>query len=101
MAYNEDVSAGHDTMSYECPEHISFFEDFEVPYSSSALGDITGLRVLDLGCGSGRLSRWLRTYKRAGEVIGMDSSEHMIHQVTSLADMQNYSYPANPRPGIV
>jgi len=88
MAYNEDVSAGHDTMSYECPEHISFFEDFEVPYSSSALGDITGLRVLDLGCGSGRLSRWLRTYKGAGEVIGMDSSEHMINQAREFENKE-------------
>ena len=58
-----------------------FFTHFEEPCSSRALGDITGLRVLDLACGSGRFTRWLKTSKNAGEVVGLEMSEHMIQQV--------------------
>ena len=39
-----------------------------------ALGDITGRRILDVGCGTGRIARWLAEQRGAGEVVGVDFS---------------------------
>ncbi|PIA92771.1 hypothetical protein CB0940_04263 [Cercospora beticola] len=49
--------------------------DFET--TSRALGDVKGLRVLDLACGIGRWSQWL-VRNGAKEVVGIDISEAMI-----------------------
>jgi SAM-dependent methyltransferase len=39
-----------------------------------ALGDISGRRIVDIGCGTGRVSRWLAEECGAGEVVGIDFS---------------------------
>jgi len=39
-----------------------------------ALGDITGRRIVDVGCGTGRIARWLAEQRGAGEVVGVDFS---------------------------
>ncbi|GIZ43750.1 hypothetical protein CKM354_000696600 [Cercospora kikuchii] len=49
--------------------------DFES--TSKALGDVSGLKVLDLACGIGRWSKWL-VNNGAKEVVGIDISEGMI-----------------------
>ncbi|MDA1189663.1 MAG: class I SAM-dependent methyltransferase [Chloroflexi bacterium] len=41
------------------------------------LPDVTGLRVLDLGCGAGQLSRYLAE-QGAASVVGVDLSEKML-----------------------
>ena len=82
MAYNKEVSGGYQIMT-STPESIEMFTHAEAPCSSRALGDITSLRVLDLACGSGRFTRWLKTTKQAGEVVGVDMSQHMIERVNS------------------
>ena len=41
------------------------------------LPDVTGRRVLDLGCGAGQLAQYLAT-REAAEVIGVDVSERML-----------------------
>lgn len=51
------------------------------------LGDVSGLRVLDLGCGNGYLARKLA--RRAATVTGIDISEEMI----SLARLSERSEP--------
>lgn len=45
------------------------------------LGDIEGLRILDLGCGDGRLTQELVT--RGATVVGIDSSQSMIDSARS------------------
>ena len=82
MAYDKEVSGGYETMTCT-QESIEMFTHATAPCSSQALGDITGLRVLDLACGSGRFTRWLKTTKQAGAVVGVDMSEHMIQRVNS------------------
>ena len=39
-----------------------------------ALGNIEGRRILDVGCGTGRMSRWLVDECGAGHVLGVDFS---------------------------
>jgi len=48
-----------------------------LPTFSRILGDPTGLSVLDLGCGEGRYSRWLKQHG-AVRTLGMDISVAMI-----------------------
>ena len=81
MAYNKIVSDEYNTLTDNTPEANDLFIHAEAPGASRALGDIAGLRVLDLACGSGRYTRWLKTSKRVAEVVGVDMSEHMIQQV--------------------
>ncbi|GAB7023570.1 class I SAM-dependent methyltransferase [Salidesulfovibrio brasiliensis] len=49
------------------------------------LGDVAGLRVADLGCGTGRYTSWLA--KRGATVTGLDFSQGMLDQArTKLPD---------------
>ena len=50
---------------------------FELPSLLSLLPDVTGRRVLDLGCGAGQLAHYLAE-RGAAEVIGVDLSESML-----------------------
>jgi SAM-dependent methyltransferase len=47
------------------------------PWMLRACGDVSGLRVLDSGCGEGRFSRML-SERGAAFVLGLDTSEAMI-----------------------
>ena len=44
-----------------------------------------GMRVLDLGCGDGRLTRWLHQRFEAAETLGIDSSETMLAEASRRA----------------
>lgn len=47
------------------------------PNMRKLAGDVSGLRVLDMGCGAGDMSRWLAD-NGAALVTGMDISERML-----------------------
>jgi trans-aconitate methyltransferase len=52
-----------------------------------SLGDIRGIRILDLGCGPGWLSRQL--YEAGAQVLGIDGSAELIKTArTSYPDIQ-------------
>jgi len=59
-------------------DDVPFRRDVEVPSVLSVLGDVAGLRVLDLGCGSGIYPRLLA--RRGASVTGLDQSPGMIEQ---------------------
>eukprot|EP00092_Neocalanus_flemingeri_P041549 GFUD01045249.1.p1 GENE.GFUD01045249.1~~GFUD01045249.1.p1 ORF type:complete len:247 (+),score=49.76 GFUD01045249.1:61-801(+) len=79
MAYSGELAEGYnDTIS--SIEGNTNFDYVEAPNASRMLGDIAGLRVLDLACGTGRYTRWLKTSKQAAEVVGVDMSQDMIEK---------------------
>jgi SAM-dependent methyltransferase len=39
-----------------------------------ALGDVTGRRIADVGCGTGRITRWLAEHREPRLVVGLDFS---------------------------
>ena len=83
---------------YEIMFATPYRSELEMPTLSRLLGDITGLNVLDYGCGTGHLCRWLRNHG-AGEVTGYDVSEGMLdyareHEVKTPLGI-SYSSPEN------
>ena len=78
----------------------------EEPAFLSAVGDLTGLRILDLGCGDGTfaaqcLAGGARSY------LGIDSSTQMLARATGLVDDERVSFELStlesisPAPGTV
>jgi SAM-dependent methyltransferase len=50
-----------------------------------ALGDLSGRRVLDVGCGTGRISCWLAEHQGARQVVGVDFSQATVDAARSEA----------------
>jgi SAM-dependent methyltransferase len=49
---------------------------YEAPGLQALLPPVTGLRVLDAGCGGGRTSSWL--VEQGAEVVGLDASTELL-----------------------
>ncbi|MEK9498105.1 class I SAM-dependent methyltransferase [Photorhabdus sp. P32] len=63
---------------YEKTLSWPYRKELELPTLERLLGNLSGLNVLDFGCGPGVLSRWLR--ERGAEcIIGHDISEGMLN----------------------
>lgn len=63
------------------------------PEISQLLGDTTGKRVLDAGCGNGCWTR--RLAKQAKSVTGVDSSTELIKLARAKANPENVQYSAH------
>jgi SAM-dependent methyltransferase len=59
-----------------------------------ALGDIGGRRIVDVGCGTGRMTRWLAEDRGARHVVGIDFS-------AATVDAAKHESPALVSSGIV
>jgi SAM-dependent methyltransferase len=64
---------------------------FEYPSFMALLPDVAGSRVLDLGCGAGRLARHLAELG-AAEVIGVDLSARMLELARAECSHPRVSY---------
>jgi len=53
-------------------------KELELPTLRQLLGDLSGLKVLDFGCGPGVISRWLHE-QGAEHIVGHDISEGMLN----------------------
>ncbi|WP_165949545.1 class I SAM-dependent methyltransferase [Kribbella turkmenica] len=72
-------------------------------YERGLLGDLDGARVLDIGCGGGRNSRWFA--EQGAVVVGIDLAEGLLEQVRpsmpasvalSKVDVVRDEVPAGP-----
>ncbi len=62
----------------------------EEPLVDAALGDITKLRILDVGCGTGRET--LRLAKTGAVMIGIDQSEGMLSQAKKKVATESVTF---------
>lgn len=54
------------------------WDDRQRAIISRALGSVSGRRVVDVGCGTGRIVRWLAEQRGARQVVGVDFSPATI-----------------------
>ncbi|QYM73359.1 class I SAM-dependent methyltransferase [Pseudochrobactrum sp. Wa41.01b-1] len=76
----------------------------EWPLIQTMLPDLTNKNIIDLGCGFGWASRWMRA-NGAASVLGLDISENMINRARELTsdpeieynitDLETVSLPVN------
>lgn len=60
---------------------------FILPNMLNFMGDVHGLKILDLGCGEGGYSRELT--KRGAQLVSIDCSERAIEHAVTLAEKEN------------
>jgi len=72
------VRSGYDRWSEIYDHEANPLIGLEEPVVREALGDVAGLAVLDLGCGTGRHAVWLANAGAA--VTGIDFSEGMMEK---------------------
>jgi SAM-dependent methyltransferase len=63
----------------------------EWPALRSMLPDVSGVRVVDLGCGYGWFCRWARE-QGASEVLGLDISEKMLDRARAATGDEAIAY---------
>jgi malonyl-CoA O-methyltransferase len=70
------VRSGYDRWSEVYDHDLNPLVALEEPVVRAALGDVSGLSVLDLGCGTGRHALWLAA--AGAKVTAVDFSEGML-----------------------
>jgi ubiquinone/menaquinone biosynthesis C-methylase UbiE len=82
--HGTSVRTGYDRWASIYDREANPLIALEEPVVREALGDVAGLSVLDLGCGTGRLSVWLASAGAA--VTGVDFSEGMLEAARRKAE---------------
>lgn len=72
-------------------ESLSYNDAIEIPTMKKMLGDISGKKILDLGCGYGNIEPYLIS-SGAKYVLGIDSSEKMIETANKENKLENVEY---------
>jgi ubiquinone/menaquinone biosynthesis C-methylase UbiE len=75
------IQQGYDRWSGVYDHDGNPLQALEEPFVHDAVGNVRGLSVLDLGCGTGRHTVWLA--QAGAEVIAVDFSEGMLAQARS------------------
>jgi malonyl-CoA O-methyltransferase len=72
------IRTGYDRWAEVYDHDLNPLVALEEPVVRQALGDVSGLAVLDLGCGTGRHALWLAA--AGGSVTAVDFSEGMLSE---------------------
>jgi malonyl-CoA O-methyltransferase len=75
------IRDGYDRWSQVYDHDANPLVALEEPFVHEAIGDVGGLRVLDLGCGTGRHAVWLAS--RGAAVTAVDFSSGMLQQAAA------------------
>lgn len=94
-----DSKEGYNIWAKKYDEYLKYLDSFEQDKLMKLIGDIKGKKVLDMGCGTGRIIPNL--LEKGGEVIAADISEEMLkivnkkhHQVkTVICDICALPFP--------
>src|ERR1039458_8399814 len=76
------------------PEHDVYFWELNLPAFAELL-PAAGRRTVDLGCGEGRLGRWL--VAAGHRVVGIDSSPTLAAHAADAGGYEEASVPTRPR----
>ena len=76
MSKTSGVQRGYDRWAAVYDKDANPLQALEQPRFQDACGDVVGLTVLDLGCGTGRHTQWLAS--RGATVTAVDFSEEML-----------------------
>jgi len=71
-----EVAEGYDLYATSYEKSHEYLDSFEGDVVFKMLGKLKGLKVLDIGCGAGRLTKFLKN--EGGEVYVTDVSEEML-----------------------
>jgi malonyl-CoA O-methyltransferase len=98
-AYQWHIRTAFDSQASEFPDLISP-KDGRFQAIKSGLGQITGERVLDAGCGRGRVARALLKQYPKARIVGVDISAEMLKCVpgsveTRQGSLLNLPFPEN------
>ena len=64
--------------------NIPLAEKIELAYLNNLIGDMTGKKLLDLGCGTGKFG--LKLADKADEIVGIDIARHQIEIANQTAE---------------
>jgi 2-polyprenyl-3-methyl-5-hydroxy-6-metoxy-1,4-benzoquinol methylase len=81
---DEDLVVDPDRPPYPNREHVDFLD-----FVFARLGDVTGKRILEVGCGSGNISTYLAL--RGANAVGVDVSAGMLALARRRADVNGVS----------
>lgn len=86
----QNVRTGYDRWAVVYDHDRNPLQALEEPVVRAALGNVSGLRVLDLGCGTGRHALWLA--EQGANVTAVDFSEGMLAEARQkpFADVVNF-----------
>ena len=82
-AYDQIATQYAQSQQHPAGQSFSWNHDLVIPNLLKVVGDVTGLTVLDAGCGEGIVARYLAAL--GATVVGIDSSAQLI----GLAQVQN------------
>jgi ubiquinone/menaquinone biosynthesis C-methylase UbiE len=88
--FNSEI--GYDMYANCYDKSLSYLNSFEKDHVLRVLGDLNGKKVLDIGCGTGRLIPELK--KRGAEIVACDLSDEML-SITKKKYPDIETYKAN------
>lgn len=84
------VRQGYDRWASVYDHDGNPLQALEEPYVREAVGDVRGLSVLDLGCGTGRHAIWLA--QSGASVTALDFSEGMLAEARTKAGAETIQF---------
>lgn len=93
MSELNDIRSGYDRWAAVYERDANPLQALEEGPFRAAVGDVRGLNVLDLGCGTGRHSLWLAA--TGARVTALDFSEGMLNEARAKPGAESIDFRAH------